>query len=201
MATWERVNGPPVLPPVYVKKVGRPPKSRRKQPHEVQGINGPKMSRHGVIIKCGYFRGENHNAKGCYLKKMRIRPEDYIPGDVPPVAAQSEDYNLPEEISMNAFASQPVMLTQDDQQGSSQAAMHTASTQQGSSQPAMLLSHMRSTMLMRMMEEVQMVTSVATLFMLHHSLTLFCRVLNRPTPITMLGLYKTLTSLVQTNNS
>jgi hypothetical protein len=35
MATWEKVNGSQVLPPVYEKKVGRPPKSRRKQPHEV----------------------------------------------------------------------------------------------------------------------------------------------------------------------
>ena len=29
---WEKVNGPEVKPPVYEKKVGRPPKSRRKQP-------------------------------------------------------------------------------------------------------------------------------------------------------------------------
>ena len=59
METWERVNGPQVLPPVYEKKVGRPPKSRRKQPHEVQGGHGPKMSKHSVIIKCGYCKVEN----------------------------------------------------------------------------------------------------------------------------------------------
>ena len=38
----EKVNGPQVLPPVYEKKVGRPPKSRKKQPHEVQGRIGSK---------------------------------------------------------------------------------------------------------------------------------------------------------------
>ncbi|RLM79548.1 hypothetical protein C2845_PM12G14370 [Panicum miliaceum] len=47
--------------------------------------------------------------------------------------------HMPEEIPMNAFASQPSMFTQD--------------TLQELSQCAMLLSQMSSTMLMRMMEE------------------------------------------------
>jgi hypothetical protein len=34
---WEKMNGPEIKPPVYEKKVGRPTKSRRKQPYEVQG--------------------------------------------------------------------------------------------------------------------------------------------------------------------
>ena len=29
---WEKTNGPQVQPPIYEKEVGRPPKSRRKQP-------------------------------------------------------------------------------------------------------------------------------------------------------------------------
>jgi hypothetical protein len=45
---WEHVNGEKVSPPKYEKKVGRPPKSRKKQPHEVQGKNGPKFSKNGV---------------------------------------------------------------------------------------------------------------------------------------------------------
>jgi hypothetical protein len=49
---WEKTNGAAMLPPVYEKKVGRPPKSRKKQPHEVQGKHGPKLSRHGTIITC-----------------------------------------------------------------------------------------------------------------------------------------------------
>ena len=47
---WEKVDGPQVQPPLYEKKVGRPPKSRKKQPHEVQGKNGPKFSKHGVTV-------------------------------------------------------------------------------------------------------------------------------------------------------
>lgn len=140
MSTWEKVNGTPVLPPVYEKKVGRPPKSRRKQPHEIQGKHGPTMSKHGVIIRCGYCRGENHNAKGCYLKKMGIRPEDYIPNGVPPVAQEhAPEIFSHEEININAEAPQ----------GSQ------SSTQEA---PALLLSQMSSTMLMRMMEQVHLFT-------------------------------------------
>ncbi|XP_066386989.1 uncharacterized protein [Miscanthus floridulus] len=61
---WEKMNGPPVQPPVYEKKVGRPAKSRRKQPTEVQGRARPKLSKHGVIITCSWCKGENHK---CWL--------------------------------------------------------------------------------------------------------------------------------------
>ena len=133
---------------------------------------------------------------------MKIRPENYIT-DVPPVQDEVQTNQFHEEISMNVFASQPAILTQDDLQGSSQTTMYTESTQ-GSSQPTMLLSRMSSTMLMRMMEEVKMVTSICCMSFscpLVTNILIFCRVLNQPTPITMLGLYQTLTSLVQTNNS
>ena len=40
---WEKVDGPQVQPPLYEKKIGRPPKSRKKQPHETQGKNGPNF--------------------------------------------------------------------------------------------------------------------------------------------------------------
>ncbi|CAN6302217.1 unnamed protein product [Urochloa humidicola] len=71
---WEKTNGPKVLPPVYEKKVGRPPKSRRKQPYEVQGKDGPKLSRHGVIITCSWCKGQHHNRAGCKLRKLGIKP-------------------------------------------------------------------------------------------------------------------------------
>ena len=32
---WMKMDGPKVEPPIYEKKIGRPPKSRRKQPHEI----------------------------------------------------------------------------------------------------------------------------------------------------------------------
>ena len=57
-------------PPLYEKKVGRPPKSRKKQPHEVQGKNGPKFSKHGVTVHYSYYTEANHNSAGCKLKKM-----------------------------------------------------------------------------------------------------------------------------------
>ena len=113
------------------------------------------MSRHGVIIKCGCYQGENHNSKGCFLKKMRIRPEDYVL-NVPPVATRhlpADEVQLPEEISVNP-TSQPTCFTQD--------------SQQQSSQPSLLLSQMTSTMLMRMMEEVNYVNSA------------FCKLIHAP---------------------
>jgi hypothetical protein len=41
------MNGQEIKPLVYEKKVGRPTKSRRKQPFEVQWKDGPKLSKHG----------------------------------------------------------------------------------------------------------------------------------------------------------
>ena len=75
-STWEKVDGPEVLPPVYEKKVGRPPKSRRKQPFEVQGKNGAKLTKHGVIIHCKHCKAPHHNSGGCRLKKNGISSED-----------------------------------------------------------------------------------------------------------------------------
>ncbi|CAN6164305.1 unnamed protein product [Urochloa humidicola] len=73
---WEKVDGPEVLPPVYEKKVGRPPKTRRKQPYEVQGKSGSKLSKHGVIIHCKHCAAPNHNSSGCKFKKDGISSED-----------------------------------------------------------------------------------------------------------------------------
>ena len=72
---WTKVIETEVLPPVYEKKVGRPAKNRRKQPHEVEGKNGPKMSKHGTIITCSYCGGKGHNKGGCNLKKAGLRPK------------------------------------------------------------------------------------------------------------------------------
>ena len=71
---WEKMDGPEIKPPVYEKKVGRPPKSRRKQPQEVQGKHGPKLSRHDTIITCSCCKGENHNRAGCPFRKLGLRP-------------------------------------------------------------------------------------------------------------------------------
>jgi hypothetical protein len=67
---WEKVQGVPVvLPPLYEKKVGRPPKNRRKQPVELEGTSGTKMSKHGMQMTCSYCGDQGHNKGGCQLRK------------------------------------------------------------------------------------------------------------------------------------
>lgn len=73
--SWQKMNGVEVKPPVYEKKVGRPRKCRRKQPHEVQGKLGARMSKHGVIMHCRHCGSSTHNVRGCDLKKAGKRPK------------------------------------------------------------------------------------------------------------------------------
>jgi hypothetical protein len=73
---WEKVDAAQVLPPVYEKRIGRPPKARKKQAHEVQGNNGPRLTRHGVTMHCGHCKGPGHNSAGCSLKKMGFSAEE-----------------------------------------------------------------------------------------------------------------------------
>ena len=85
MTEWEKMNGPPLLPPLYTKQVGRPCKSRRKAPGEVICSNGgKKMSRHGVIMHCNYCGEPDHNIKGCKYLKAGVPP----PNMQAPSAAQ-----------------------------------------------------------------------------------------------------------------
>lgn len=74
ISKWEKVDGPEVAPPIYEKKVGRPPKARKKQPQETQGKFGPKLSKHGVIMHCGWCKSTEHNVRKCEFKKMGIKP-------------------------------------------------------------------------------------------------------------------------------
>jgi hypothetical protein len=74
-STWDKVDETEVLPPVYEKKDGRPPKSRNNQPHEIQGKYGPKLSKHGVTLHCKHCAGPDHNSIGCNLKKMAFISE------------------------------------------------------------------------------------------------------------------------------
>lgn len=74
MSTWIHVEGPKVLPPKYEKRIGRPPKSRRKAPHEVQGKNGPRFSKHGGRIRCSYCKDIGHNVATCEHKKAGRPP-------------------------------------------------------------------------------------------------------------------------------
>ena len=73
---WEKVDAAQVLLPIYEKRVGRPPKARKKQAHEVPGKNGPRLTRHGVTIHCKHCSEAGHNSAGCSLKRRGFTVED-----------------------------------------------------------------------------------------------------------------------------
>lgn len=58
---WEKMNGVEVNPPIYEKKVGRPKKSRRKEPMKIDG--GTKLSKHGAIMHCSICKSDNHTKR------------------------------------------------------------------------------------------------------------------------------------------
>lgn len=88
---WKKVHGPLVGPPRYEKKVGRSTKARKKGPHEVQGRNGPKLSRHGVVIHCSWCKSTEHNARTCALKKAGIKPTAGNGSPPAPYVIEAED--------------------------------------------------------------------------------------------------------------
>lgn len=81
---WERMNGPVVLAPLFKKHVGRPTKSRRKAPHEVDARGGKKMTRHGVIMHCSYCGLPDHKKSGCKWLKSGLPPPNAQDLNVPP---------------------------------------------------------------------------------------------------------------------
>lgn len=83
MADWEKTDGPPVAPPVYEKRIGRPPKARKKQAYEVQGRNGPKLTKHGSKMHCSWCKSPDHNVRTCELKKAGISPSGIE--EIPPI--------------------------------------------------------------------------------------------------------------------
>ena len=77
---WAKVVGfPKVEPPVYEKKVGRPKKSRRKQPHEVTGEQESRMSKHVVEMHYSHCKEAGHNTAGCSLKKLGLKRKAAAP--------------------------------------------------------------------------------------------------------------------------
>ena len=85
MSEWERMDGPPILPPLYTKHVGRPTKIRRKAPGEVDARGGgKKMSRHGVIMHCKYCGHPDHNIAGCKFLKAGLPPPNASEDNVAP---------------------------------------------------------------------------------------------------------------------
>jgi hypothetical protein len=98
---WAEVDANPILPPLYEKCVGRRKKNRRKQPEESE--DGTRLSKHGVIIHCGYCRKEGHNRSGCSELKAAIirensndQEEEHAPHAIAPVQEPTLHQNLQE---------------------------------------------------------------------------------------------------------
>ena len=99
-STWFNVVGAPkVLPPVYEKKVGRPRKSRRKQPHEVQEQEGSKMTRHGVEMHCSHCKESGHNIAGCSKKKLGLKPKQILKRKSPPSETDNAEDHVLNQVS------------------------------------------------------------------------------------------------------
>ncbi|CAO2205816.1 unnamed protein product [Urochloa humidicola] len=109
---WQKVDGLEILPPVYEKKVGRPPKNRRKQSQEVQGHDGTRMSRHGTIITCSYCGESGHNRGGCNMRKAEIKPNLQTQHEDPQLDLHEEEY-VDDGVSMHfEQGTEPSLLSQ-----------------------------------------------------------------------------------------
>ncbi|GER31465.1 transposon protein, partial [Striga asiatica] len=74
---WPHVDVHPLQPPPHCKMSGRQKKNnRRKAPDEVQDKLKQKkeakvkLSKKGTTVKCSLCHKENHNMRGCPLKKL-----------------------------------------------------------------------------------------------------------------------------------
>jgi len=87
---WEKMNGAEFKPPLY-EKGGRPKKSWRKQPQELEGST--KISKHGVQIHCTYCGGckrkADLNGKKLPVKRSRESPHGGEEPDITQV-----EYNI-----------------------------------------------------------------------------------------------------------
>uniref|UniRef100_A0A453FLQ3 Zinc finger PMZ-type domain-containing protein n=1 Tax=Aegilops tauschii subsp. strangulata TaxID=200361 RepID=A0A453FLQ3_AEGTS len=64
-AHWEQVDGPFIHPPVYKKRMGRPPKNRKKTPEEkLQKDGSIALNKKGVSMHCSICGKADHNKKG-----------------------------------------------------------------------------------------------------------------------------------------
>ena len=64
-AHWQHVERPFVHPPVYKKRMGRPPKNRKKTPEEkLQKDGSIALNKKGVSMHCSVCGKADHNKKG-----------------------------------------------------------------------------------------------------------------------------------------
>ncbi|XP_058204633.1 uncharacterized protein LOC131318711 [Rhododendron vialii] len=67
MDMWENTNKPPIEPPHYTRKSGRPKKCRRREPDEppAQSDETKKMKRYLNKLSCRKYGGKGHNVRTC----------------------------------------------------------------------------------------------------------------------------------------
>ncbi|KAG2632857.1 hypothetical protein PVAP13_2NG127609 [Panicum virgatum] len=144
-SAWVKVDASEVLPPVYEKKVGRPPKSRRKQPYEIQGPSGPKLTKHGVIITCRYCGKSGHNRATCDLRKQRKESADSaLPDEEIPANSAGQGSSAGQEYADSALPDEEIT---HDEPIISQVSMFVDDT------GGPLFSQLSSTMASQMMAE------------------------------------------------
>ena len=72
-AHWEQVNGIVVHPPIYKKKMGRPPKNRKKTPEEkIQKDASIALNKKGVSMHCSICGKADHNKRAQQCNKRRF---------------------------------------------------------------------------------------------------------------------------------
>ncbi|CAL2240652.1 unnamed protein product [Prunus armeniaca] len=70
MDLWERTDFPKILPPMYNRQPGRPPKVRRKEAGEKDTkTGGKKLGRYQDSLKCGTCGQKGHNSITCHRHK------------------------------------------------------------------------------------------------------------------------------------
>jgi len=154
---WEKVDAPQVLPPIYEKRVGRPPKARKKLPHEVPGKNGTRLSKHGVTIHCSHCSKGGHNSAGCNLKKMGMSVEE---AKALVATAQATLQRQAEEQAMRATADQVIADEAPDDQVYNNETPNPLNI--SATQPPSLvdITQSSSTVLSQMLGEVRFLTLV-----------------------------------------
>ena len=121
-STWQKVGGNVILPPVYVKKVGRPPKSRKKQPYEVQGSHGPRLTKHGIQMTCRYYGDKGHNRATCSMRKAGLKPK--IPAQRSQTSMPVQTKEFFEEAATEVASDMAMMLVETSMPVISQVTAH-----------------------------------------------------------------------------
>lgn len=78
-AFWPTSEERPLQPPLIKKMPSLPAKKRRRKPLQGKSKGKTKLSRKGIIFKCGYYHAEGHNKTTCPKRSNKmVRPYEYF---------------------------------------------------------------------------------------------------------------------------